>query len=77
MALQKQPISINFSQGVNTKIDKWQLPVGQFRTLTNTVFTKDGLMQKRNGFSLLTAAPRGAQTLSTLNGGLVALGDTC
>lgn len=77
MALNKQPVNINFSQGVNTKTDKWQLPPGQFRALTNTVFNKAGMLQKRNGFGLLTAAPAGAQTLSTLSGGLVALGNTC
>lgn len=77
MALQKNPININFSQGLQTKVDPYQVPIGQFQALTNTIFTKDGLQQKRNGFELLIIAPTGAQTLCTLNSGLVALGDTC
>jgi hypothetical protein len=75
--LQKQPININFSQGLNTKADPYQVPIGQFAALTNAIFTKDGLMQKRNGYGLLTAAPPGSQTLCTLNDGLVVLGNTC
>jgi hypothetical protein len=75
--LQKQPLNISFNQGVQTKVDPYQLPIGQFQSLTNTVFNKDGLQTKRNGFGLLTDAPAGAQTLATLNSGLVALGDTC
>lgn len=77
MALVKQPVNITFAQGVNTKTDKWQLPVGQFASLQNTVFNKQGMLQKRNGFGFLTDAPTGAQTISTLNNGLVLLGNTC
>lgn len=77
MALQQQPISINFAQGVQTKIDKWQLPVGQFERLTNTVFTKAGMLQKRNGFGLLALAPDNAKALGVLNGGLFTLGNDC
>ena len=77
MALQKQPASITFAQGLNTKTDKWQIPNGQFSALTNTVFDKAGLLQKRNGYGLLANAPAGSQTLSTLNDGLVVLGNTC
>lgn len=77
MALSKQPVSVAFAQGLNTKTDKWQIPTGQFERLTNTVFNKQGLLEKRNGYQLLAAAPSGAQTLSTLNDGIVALGNTC
>lgn len=77
MALQKQPVSIVFNQGVQTKVDPFQLPIGAFASLQNAIFTKDGLLQKRNGYSLLTSAPTGATTLCTLNQGLVLLGQTC
>ena len=77
MALQKNPISINFSQGLQTKVDPYQIPIGQFQALTNTIFTKDGLQQKRNGFGFVIGAPVGAQTLATLNQGLVVFGNTC
>ncbi len=77
MALTKTPININFSKGLNTKADPFQVPNGEFDALTNCLFTKDGLIQKRNGYALLTEAPTGSQTLATLNDGLVALGNTC
>ena len=77
MALNKQAISLPFNQSVNTKSDPFQLPIGQFAALTNSVFTKDGLLQKRNGFAELTTSPSGSQTLATLNDGLVILGNNC
>ena len=77
MALQKQPVNITFHQGVQTKVDPFQLPIGAFASLQNAVFNKDGLLQKRNGYELLTSAPTGATTLCTLNQGLVLLGQTC
>lgn len=77
MSLQPQAIAINFSQGVNTKVDKWQLPLGQFSRLTNSIFSKQGMLQKRNGFGLLTVANSGAAALGTLNGGLFTLGQDC
>lgn len=77
MSLQKQPIAINFSQGVQTKIDKWQLPIGQFERLTNSVFTKAGMLQKRNGFGLVTPVSESVSSLAVLNGGLVTFGTEC
>lgn len=77
MALTKNPVNISFASGIETKTDKWQLQPGQFRAMTNTVFNKMGQLAKRNGFGLVTDAPAGSATLSTLSGGLVALGNTC
>ncbi len=76
MALQKQPVSINFSQGLNTKADPFQLPVGQFLALNNSVFTTAGRLTKRNGYQNLTPLPSdaGATTLTTLNDNLTATG---
>lgn len=73
--IQKQAVSIPFSQGMNQKIDPWQLPLGQFQTLVNSIFTKDGLLQKRNGYGALPALPDSSSTYATtLNGNLTAIG---
>ncbi len=75
MALQKQPISINFIKGLDTKSDPYQLQVGSFLTLVNSVFTKAGRLTKRNGFSNITKLPTDQQTtLTTLNDNLIATG---
>lgn len=77
MALQKQPVSLNFSQGVSTKADPYQVPVGKFLTLVNSVFTTEARLTKRNGFPQLTTLPNTDQTnLSTLNGNLIATGSS-
>ena len=73
--LQKQPVSINFLQGLDTKTDPWQVPAGKFLALQNSVFTKGGLLQKRNGFGQLPSLANATYTyLTTLNNNLTALG---
>lgn len=57
MPLQKQPVAINFSQGLQTKTDPFQLPIGQFLSLRNSVFTKGNLLLKRNGNAQLSSLP--------------------
>jgi hypothetical protein len=75
MPLQKQPISINFSQGLDTKSDPYQVALGNFLALQNSVFTKAGLLKKRNGFDNITQLPNAVQTtLTTLNDNLIATG---
>lgn len=75
MALQKQPISINFIKGLDLKSDPFQVPVGSFLTLVNSVFTKAGRLTKRNGFKNITKLPNADQTtLTTLNDNLIATG---
>lgn len=75
MPLNKQPFSINFSQGLNTKSDPWQVPAGQFLALSNTIFGTGGLLQKRNGYSSLTILPDAlSQYITTFNGNLTAIG---
>lgn len=77
MGLEKQPININFSQGLSTKIDPKQIPIGQFLSLQNSVFTKAGLMQKRNGYGKLTTLSDDTSTyLTTFNGNLTAIGES-
>ncbi len=75
MALQKNPITINFSQGVDSKTDPFQIPLGKFARLVNTQFGEQGRLKKRNGFPLLTKLPNTEQTtLTTLNDNLIATG---
>jgi len=48
--LQKQQVAVNFGRGLDTKTDPWQVPVGNFLNLENTIFNKIGRLEKRNGF---------------------------
>lgn len=75
MALQKQPLNINFSQGLETKTDPFQIPIGKFLSLKNSVFDTGSLLKKRNGYGPL--APIGnddSSFLTTFNGNLTAVG---
>jgi hypothetical protein len=73
--LQKQPIAINFAQGLDTKTDPWQVAIGKYLALDNSVFTKGGQLQKRNGYASLPALPNTSFSyLTTLNDNLTALG---
>jgi hypothetical protein len=74
MALNKQTLNINFSQGVNTKTDPFQVPAGQFLSLKNSVFTEAGLMSKRNGYGYLSIVDDDVNYLTTFNGNLTAIG---
>lgn len=70
-------VSINFAQGLNTKTDPWQIPIGQFLSLKNSVFQKGNLLSKRAGYSYQLASPSGTtQYLTTLNDNLLAIGPT-
>ena len=73
--LQKQAVPINFSQGIDTKSDPKQIPIGKFLNLENSVFTKAGLLQKRNGFNDLISLPNNTQIYaSTFNDDLITIG---
>lgn len=75
MPLQKQPVNINFAKGVDTKTDPFQLQPGSFLSLQNTIFTKGGLLQKRNGYGQLASLPDSSSTIvTTFNGNLTAIG---
>lgn len=76
MALSKQAVNINFAMGLDTKTDPFQVPVGKFLSLQNSIFTKGGLLQKRNGFGYLTQLPDTTYTdVTTFNGNLTAIGN--
>lgn len=71
----KQPIDIDFSRGLNLKADPYQVPVGNFLSLVNSVFDKVGRLTKRNGFPNLTPLPDATTSyLTTFNGDLQAIG---
>ena len=77
MPLQKQALNINFAQGLDLKTDPNQVQPGRMLALQNTVFNKGGLLQKRNGFTQQpTVSDTTSTVLATLNGGLLAIGDT-
>jgi hypothetical protein len=74
MALQKQGFDILFGQGLDTKTDPNQVPAGKMLLLENSQFN-NGLLEKRNGFPVLTQLPDANQTtLTTLNNNLLATG---
>jgi hypothetical protein len=75
VALSKQPVNINFSQGLDTKSDPKQVQIGKFLSLQNTVFDKAGALVKRNGYPTITELPNAEQTtITTLNDNLLATG---
>lgn len=77
MPLQKQQIAVNFQKGLDTKSDPWQVPLGNFLELENSVFNKQGLLQKRNGFSeIASIADTSVSTLTTYNNELTAIGSS-
>lgn len=75
MALQSNSININFGQGLDLKTDSFQLQIGRFLALNNSVFTKAGMLQKRNGFAPLNPLPDNTSLfLTTFNQNLTAIG---
>ncbi len=73
--LVKQAVDISFAQGLDTKTDPKRVQMGSFVSLENSIFTKGGLLQKRNGFSQLTVLPKANSSyLTTLNDNLTAFG---
>jgi hypothetical protein len=77
MALQKQQVAVNFGRGLDTKTDPWQVPVGSFLNLENTVFNKIGRLEKRNGFEQIGSLPnQNVYGLATFKDQLTLLGDS-
>lgn len=76
MALQKQGISVNFALGLDTKTDPFQLQLGRFEALSNSVFDKLGRLTKRNGFGFLPSLPdRSTSFVTTFKNNLTAIGN--
>lgn len=74
MALDKSSLPINFALGLDTKTDPFQVSPGKMLSLKNTVFSKGGLLQKRNGNKALAPLPMPAAYTTTYNGSLLAIG---
>lgn len=74
--MRPQPVVINFAQGLNTKTDPWQIPIGQFAALKNSVFEKGGLLQKRPGYGSISLSTPPSTYITTLNNNLTAIGAT-
>ena len=73
MTIQKQNINIPFVNGLETKTDPKQVSIGKFLLLKNSVFDKQGLLKKRNGYGKI-ATIEGASNLATFNDSLLAIG---
>jgi hypothetical protein len=75
MALDKQTLNISFAKGIDNKTDPWQVQAGSMQDLQNSVFTKGGLLQKRNGFPAIPALPDSSyKSLTTFKDNLIATG---
>lgn len=76
MALNKTPVDLRFDQGLDLKTDSKQVPVGKFLGLKNSVFGTNGLLQKRNGYKILSTTPEVPDYITTLNGNLTGVGSS-
>src|SRR5271165_1018861 len=76
--LSPQSININFAEGLDTKTDPWQVSVGKFLSLENSVFDKGKRLTKRNGYKQLLGAVTTPSNLylTTLNDNLTAVGSS-
>ena len=73
--IQKQAVNVNFAKGLNTKTDPWQIALGNFLSLENTIFTTEGQLKKRNGFGALGSFTSGTpEYATTLNSDLTTIG---
>lgn len=73
--LNKANTNIPFGVGLDTKTDPFQVQPGKLLALSNSVFQKQGLLQKRNGFGSLPTLPTlDTSTLTTFGGSLAAIG---
>lgn len=68
----KQGVPFNFSGGLDTKTDPYQIDFGDFFALDNTVFTVKKRLTKRNGYGNLPSVS--SEFLTTLRGDLTAIG---
>jgi hypothetical protein len=68
-----QPVTINFGQGVDLKTDPWQIAMGNWLSLENSVFTTGNRLTKRNGYELLITIPNAATTTTYLSN-LISIG---
>lgn len=73
--LSKANTNIPFGIGLDTKTDPKQVQPGKMLSLSNAVFQKQGLLEKRYGFGSLPTLPAlDTTTLATFGGSLAAIG---
>jgi len=65
VALTKQKIAIPFAQGIDTKVDPKQRPIGTLEVLENAIFEEPGTLKKRNGYELVPTDVLGGSELLT------------
>lgn len=70
MALQKQLVSLNFSKGLDTRTDPFQVGDERLIVLENGVFTTPGKLSKRNGHTTLSNLIEGTNAAHTRGLGL-------
>lgn len=76
--LQKQTLTFNFASGVDTLTDPYQLPLGKFYSLSNSVFIQNegqGKLEKRSGFNPISSFT-GYSYLTTFRGNLLGVGNS-
>lgn len=74
MALDKTGVNIPFGQGMSTKVDEFQIPIGKYQALSNTVFDTLQKLKKRNGFGALPAILGSSSYLATYQNNLLTVG---
>lgn len=73
----KQVLNINFSKGLDTYTDPWQVSPDNFLELNNQVYDKGKRLTKRNGNTRLADLPNDSSTfITTLNENLTAIGES-
>jgi len=75
MPLQKQNVSISFTQGVETKVDEKQIPLGKLAELHNATFTSPGQIKKKNGSVELVAPSTAGYGIGTFQDQLFSITD--
>jgi len=68
MPLQKQNVPLSLNQGINTKIDPKQLPLGSFSNLENINFDKEAEFNKRFGYDEVSSQGIGGTALQSVTG---------
>jgi hypothetical protein len=75
--LQKQSLNIPFRQGLDLKSDPYQIPMGKFAALNNSIFDTIGRLTKRNGFAGFETNPANNPIyLTTFKTNLISAGTT-
>lgn len=71
--IEKQPIKISFSGGIDTKTDPWQVQAGKFLALENMVYTETGALKKRNGLSSTVIPAKTGGPIASFGNGIVSI----